>query len=117
MRNHDAIVIGTGQSGPALALQDLVAGQIDLMFDNPITPLPYVRAGSIQSLCRHRQKPIGNGAQYPDRDEAGLFGFYASPVSRRAGKPAGHVKHRSRRNRASARPASSGSSLDAAPDR
>jgi hypothetical protein len=46
MRNHDAIVIGTGQSGPALALQDLVAGQIDLMFDNPITPLPYVRAGS-----------------------------------------------------------------------
>jgi tripartite-type tricarboxylate transporter receptor subunit TctC len=50
MRNHDAIVIGTGQSGPALALQDLVAGQIDLMFDNPITPLPYVRAGSIQSL-------------------------------------------------------------------
>jgi tripartite-type tricarboxylate transporter receptor subunit TctC len=51
MRNHDAIVIGTGQSGPALALQDLVAGQIDLMFDNPITPLPYVRAGSIQSLA------------------------------------------------------------------
>ena len=46
MRNHDAIVIGTGQSGPALALQDLVAGQIDLMFDNPITPLPYLRAGS-----------------------------------------------------------------------
>jgi len=51
MRNHDAIVIGTGQSGSALALQDLVAGKIDLMFDNPITPLPYVRAGSIQSLA------------------------------------------------------------------
>ena len=45
MRHHDAIVIGTGQSGPALALQDLVAGQIDLMFDNPITPLPYVSRG------------------------------------------------------------------------
>jgi hypothetical protein len=56
MRNHDAIVIGTGQSGPALALQDLVAGQIDLMFDNPITPLPH-------GTCRQHSKPMPSQAK------------------------------------------------------
>src|SRR6266481_2853394 len=37
--------------GAAPAIQDLVAGQIDLMFDNPTSSLPLVRAGSIKGFA------------------------------------------------------------------
>ena len=38
-------------TGPAM--QDLVAGQIDLMFDQAANSLPQVRNGNDQGLCRH----------------------------------------------------------------
>jgi hypothetical protein len=36
-------------------MQDLVAGQIDLMFDQAVNSLPHVRGGKIKSLRRNRQ--------------------------------------------------------------
>ena len=64
--------------GSAPALQDLVAGQIDLMFDNPITPLPHVRAGSIKAYAVTGKRRLAAAPNIPTADEAGLSGFYAS---------------------------------------
>ena len=64
--------------GSAPALQDLVAGQIDLMFDNPITPLPHVRAGSIKAYAVTGKRRLATAPNIPTADEAGLSGFYAS---------------------------------------
>ena len=63
--------------GSAPALQDLVAGQIDLMFDNPITPLPHVRAGSIKAFAVTAKNRLAAAPDVPSVDEAGLPGFYA----------------------------------------
>jgi tripartite-type tricarboxylate transporter receptor subunit TctC len=64
--------------GSAPALQDLVAGQIDLMFDNPITPLPHVRAGNIKAYAITGKSRLTTAPNIPTADEAGLSGFYAS---------------------------------------
>ena len=43
--------------GSVAALQDLVAGQIDLLIDLSANPLPQVRAGTIKALCCYGQAP------------------------------------------------------------
>ena len=63
--------------GSAPAPQDLVAGQIDLMFDNPITPLPHVRAGSIKAYAVTGKTRLATAPNILTADEAGLSGFYA----------------------------------------
>src|SRR5262249_1872778 len=64
--------------GSAPALQDLVAGPIDLMFLNPITPLPHVRAGSSTAYAVTGKRRLAAAPNIPTADEAGLSGFYAS---------------------------------------
>jgi Tripartite tricarboxylate transporter family receptor len=59
--------------GGALAMQDLVAGQIDMMIDVAANALPQVSAG-IQGLRRRRQTPDGRGADDPDGGRGGDAG-------------------------------------------
>jgi tripartite-type tricarboxylate transporter receptor subunit TctC len=64
--------------GGAPAIQDVVAGQIDLMFDNPTSSLPLVRAGSIKGYAITAKARLAFAPDIPTVDEAGLPGFYIS---------------------------------------
>jgi tripartite-type tricarboxylate transporter receptor subunit TctC len=64
--------------GAAPAMQDLVAGQIDMMIDNPVTSLPQVRGGSIKAFAVTAEARLTQAPEIPTVDEAGLPGFYLS---------------------------------------
>jgi tripartite-type tricarboxylate transporter receptor subunit TctC len=62
--------------GGAPMLQDLVAGQIDIDNDAPVTALPHVRAGSIKAFAVTARSRLPSASDIPTVDEAGLPGFY-----------------------------------------
>ncbi|AMN44853.1 tripartite tricarboxylate transporter substrate-binding protein [Rhodoplanes sp. Z2-YC6860] len=64
--------------GAAPAMQDLVGGHVDLMFDQPPNSLPNVRAGSIKALAVTAKARLPSAPDIPTVDEAGLPGFYIS---------------------------------------
>jgi tripartite-type tricarboxylate transporter receptor subunit TctC len=64
--------------GGAPAIQDVVAGQIDLMFDNPTSSLPLVRAGSIKGYAITAKARSAFAPDIPTVDEAGLPGLHIS---------------------------------------
>ena len=65
--------------GTGPAMQDLVAGQIDLMFDQAANSLPQVRNGNVKAfavtakIASCRRRPT-----FRPMDEAGMPGFYIS---------------------------------------
>jgi tripartite-type tricarboxylate transporter receptor subunit TctC len=64
--------------GAAPAVQDLMGGQIDLMFDQASNALPQVRAGAIKAFAVTAKTRLPNAPEIPTVDEAGLPGFYAA---------------------------------------
>lgn len=64
--------------GLAPAMQDLAAGNIDLMFDTPATSLPHVKAGTIRAYAVTGMKRLESESEIPTADEAGLPGLYVS---------------------------------------
>jgi tripartite-type tricarboxylate transporter receptor subunit TctC len=64
--------------GLAPAMQDLVAGQIDLMLDNPATSLSQARAGTIKAYATTAKTRLAAAPDIPTADEAGLPGFNVS---------------------------------------
>jgi len=64
--------------GAAPAMQDLVAGQIDMMISDTTTALPQVRAGTIKAYAVAAQSRLPAAPDLPTADEAGLSGFYIS---------------------------------------
>ncbi|AXK80181.1 tripartite tricarboxylate transporter substrate binding protein BugD [Pseudolabrys taiwanensis] len=64
--------------GLAPAMQDLAAGNIDLMFDTPATSLPHVKAGTIRAYAVTAKKRLESAPDIPTVDEAGLPGLYIS---------------------------------------
>jgi len=64
--------------GGAPALQDLVAGQIDLGIGDPTTSLQIVRAGLVKAYAVTAKNRLAAAPDIPTVDEAGLPGFYAS---------------------------------------
>ncbi len=64
--------------GTAPAMQDLVAGRIDLMFDAPASSLPQVRAGRIKGYAVMSGTRLAAAPEIPTVDEAGLPGFHFS---------------------------------------
>jgi tripartite-type tricarboxylate transporter receptor subunit TctC len=61
--------------GAAPTIQDLVAGQIDLVFSDPIAALPQVRAGTIKAYGVTASTRLLSAPDIPTLDEAGLPGF------------------------------------------
>src|SRR5258705_5026332 len=59
-------------------MQDLVAGQIDMMFDSPATSLPQVGVGTIKAYAVAAKSRLTAAPNIPTVDEAGLPGFYLS---------------------------------------
>ena len=64
--------------GGAPALQDLVAGQIDLLIIVPSTSLPQVRAGLVKTYAVLAKVRLAAAPDIPTVDEAGLPSFHAS---------------------------------------
>jgi len=63
-------------AGPAML--DLVAGHIDLMFDQASNSLPHIRANAIKVYAVTAKARLASAPEIPTVDEAGLPGFYAS---------------------------------------
>jgi tripartite-type tricarboxylate transporter receptor subunit TctC len=61
--------------GAAPAIQDLVAGQIDLAINDPVVTLPQVRAGTIRAYGVTTKTRLVSAPDIPTLDEAGLPGF------------------------------------------
>jgi tripartite-type tricarboxylate transporter receptor subunit TctC len=64
--------------GNAPAMQDLVAGQIDMMIADAATALPYVGSGRIKALAVMAKTRMAAAPDIPTVDEAGLPALYAS---------------------------------------
>jgi tripartite-type tricarboxylate transporter receptor subunit TctC len=62
--------------GAGPAMQDLVAGQIDLMFDQISNSLPQVKGGQIRPYAVMAKTRSATLPDVPTVDEAGLPGFY-----------------------------------------
>ena len=62
--------------GGGPALQDVVAGQIDIMFDQAANSLPQVRAGTIKAYAVTDKARLAAAPDIPTVDEAGLPGLY-----------------------------------------
>jgi tripartite-type tricarboxylate transporter receptor subunit TctC len=58
-------------------MQDLVAGQIDMLLADPPTSLPAVRAGLVKAYAVVAKDRLAAAPDIPTVDEAGLPGFYA----------------------------------------
>jgi tripartite-type tricarboxylate transporter receptor subunit TctC len=61
--------------GSALALADLLGGQLSYMFDTVITSVPQLRAGKLKALGVSGPKRAGSLPEVPTLDELGLKGF------------------------------------------
>jgi tripartite-type tricarboxylate transporter receptor subunit TctC len=64
--------------GGAPAMQDLIAGQVQLMFDQAASSLAQVRAGSVRPYAVTAPERLASAPNIPTVDEAGLVGFYIS---------------------------------------
>ncbi|MFN5714377.1 MAG: tripartite tricarboxylate transporter substrate-binding protein, partial [Bradyrhizobium sp.] len=62
--------------GTGPALNDLVAGQIDIIIDQTSNSINQVRAGNIRAYAVTDSKRVANAPEVPTVDEAGLPGFH-----------------------------------------
>jgi len=65
--------------GLAPAMQDLLAGRIDLLFDQPSDAMPQIRSGAIKGYAVTANSRAAVAADIPTVDEAGLPGLHISP--------------------------------------
>jgi len=73
---HPTFVPYRGGSG--VSMQDLLAGQIDVKFEQAAQSLPLVKAGEIKAYAVTAKARTAAATDIPTVDEAGLPGFYIS---------------------------------------
>jgi tripartite-type tricarboxylate transporter receptor subunit TctC len=64
--------------GAAPAIQDVIAGQIDLMVDVLSNSLPHIQSGKIRPFAITAAARVASAPDIPTVDEAGLGGFHMS---------------------------------------
>jgi tripartite-type tricarboxylate transporter receptor subunit TctC len=64
--------------GTAAAMQDLIAGQIDVVFTSPIVALPPARSGHVKAYAVTSRTRLSSAPDIPTAEEAGLPGFVTS---------------------------------------
>ncbi|HET7729771.1 MAG TPA: tripartite tricarboxylate transporter substrate-binding protein [Usitatibacter sp.] len=64
--------------GAGPAMQDIMAGHVDLTFDQAATALAQVKAGRVRAYAVTAKSRIASAPDIPTVDEAGLPGFYMS---------------------------------------
>ena len=73
-------------------MQDLLAGQIDLMIDQPAISLPQVRAGTIKAYAVTAKSRLAAAPDIPTVDEAGAARRSTSPFWHALWAPKGTPK-------------------------
>ena len=66
------------RAGSSEIMRDLVAGHIDLTFDQAITALPHVRSGNVKAYAVTSPTRLAAAPEIPSVDEAGAPGVYIS---------------------------------------
>jgi len=66
------------RAGSSEIMRDLVAGHIDLTFDQAITALPHVRNGAVKAYAVTSNTRLAAAPDIPTVDEAGAPGIYIS---------------------------------------
>jgi tripartite-type tricarboxylate transporter receptor subunit TctC len=66
------------RAGSSEIMRDLVAGHIDLTFDQAITALPHVRNGAVKAYAVTSSTRLAAAPEIPTVDEAGAPGVYIS---------------------------------------
>lgn len=66
------------RAGSSDIMRDLVAGHIDLTFDQAISALPYVRNGQVRAYAITGKARLASAPDIPTVDEAGAPGVYIS---------------------------------------
>jgi tripartite-type tricarboxylate transporter receptor subunit TctC len=66
------------RAGSSEIMRDLVAGHIDLTFDQAISALPYVRNGQVRAYAITGKTRLASAPDIPTVDEAGAPGVYIS---------------------------------------
>ncbi|UOB05909.1 Bug family tripartite tricarboxylate transporter substrate binding protein [[Acidovorax] ebreus] len=61
--------------GSAPAMQDLIGGQIDILFDQLASALPHIKAGTVRALAVTTLKRSPSAPDLPTLDESGIKGF------------------------------------------
>jgi tripartite-type tricarboxylate transporter receptor subunit TctC len=64
--------------GIAPAMQDVVAGQIDMIISDPVATLQHARAGSIKAHAVCANARLASAPEFPTVDEAGLPGYHVA---------------------------------------
>jgi tripartite-type tricarboxylate transporter receptor subunit TctC len=64
--------------GTGPAVQDLIAGQLDIMVDQSSNSLPHVRNGKLKAYAVTAKNRLPSAPDIPSVDEAGMPGFYIS---------------------------------------
>ena len=64
--------------GTAPAMQDLVAGQIDMEIEGALVAIPQIRAGAVKAFAVTARSRLAAAPDIVTVDEAGLPGFYVS---------------------------------------
>ena len=64
--------------GAGPAVQDLLAGRIDMMITGPSVVLPHLRAGTIKAYAVTSKTRLETAPDIPTTDEAGLPGFHVA---------------------------------------
>ena len=62
--------------GAAPAMQDMIAGHIEINFDQAANAIPQVKAGRVKAFAVTSAKRLASAPDIPTVDEAGLPGFY-----------------------------------------
>ena len=70
-----SFIVHIPYKGSTPALQDLMGGQIDMMFDNLPAALPHIRSGRVRALAVTSLKRSASAPELPTLDESGLKGF------------------------------------------
>jgi tripartite-type tricarboxylate transporter receptor subunit TctC len=66
------------RQGTAGQTQDLLSGQIDMMFDQPSNAVPHVRSGRLRAYAVLASSRLAMAPEIPTVDEVGLPGFHVS---------------------------------------
>ena len=70
-----SFVVHIPYKGTALAIPDLISGQIAFMFDNISSALPHIKSGKVKTLGISALRRSALVPDIPTMDEAGLKGF------------------------------------------